>query len=104
MLTLSVNPGGEDLLKQYSGEHGHHLTSCPVVRLSQCVYTDSGILHMMGQAPHEVGRAYLPDAWTASRFGLRVSESCAVCRATLALNQTGNSWWWVSRVRENFLR
>jgi hypothetical protein len=33
MPTLSVNPGGEDLLKQYFGEHGHHLPSCLAVKL-----------------------------------------------------------------------
>jgi len=33
MLTLSVNPGDEVPLNQYSGEHIYHLPLCPAFRL-----------------------------------------------------------------------
>lgn len=65
----------------------HHVLHSDSWRL-RCVYEHSRILHMVGQAPHEVGWAYLPDVWTATRFGLHLSESYVFCRATLALNQT----------------
>lgn len=57
MLTLSVNPGVEDLLKQYSGELDtiyHNVLQSDLWRL-QFVYKHSRVLHMVWQAPHEVG-------------------------------------------------